>query len=134
VNSGRQSSLNLSLSDLEDDEDDDDEDENIDYDSVLGYTPASTGNMNTAKPSEGSSAWTARSASNRNLIELDESGSSIAGSSIAGSSPAIIATADIKGRLQQSRIQFERSITNLKEQQSSPVWIKNVIIPTNLLY
>lgn len=104
MSSSRQS-LALDLSDLEDD----------DYDSVLGSsaTPASTGHLPHLKHLEetsDSSAWTARAT--RNLIELEESGSSV-----AGSSPAI-PTADLKGRLQQSRNQFERSISTLKEQPS----------------
>lgn len=106
MSSARQS-LDLNLSDLDDE----------DYDSVLGSsaTPASTGHLKHhlkhADDTSDSSAWTAR-ATSRNLIELEESGSSV-----AGSSPAI-ATADLKGRLQQSRTQFERSIHNAKEQPS----------------
>jgi hypothetical protein len=105
MSSARQS-LDLDLSDLEDDE----------YDSVLGSsaTPASTGHLKHLKhvdDTSDSSAWTAR-ATSRNLIELEESGSSV-----AGSSPAI-PTADLKGRLQQSRTQFERSVNNAKEQPS----------------
>lgn len=100
VSSSRQSA-DLDLSDLGPD----------DYESALD-TPGSTVQLKNLQPShleESSSAWTIRS---RNLIELDDSGSSI-----AGSSPAI-PTADLRGRLQQSKSQFERSISNLKEQVS----------------
>lgn len=99
MSSARQSA-DLDLSDLGPD----------DYESALD-TPASTIHLKNLQPShleEGSSAWTSRS---RNLIELDESGSSI-----AGSSP--MPTSDIRGMLHQSKSQFERSISNLKEQVS----------------